>query len=191
MSLKLYGSKPSPYVRRIRMLLEGQDYQLELVDLYNDAARAEYEKLNPLKKMPMLDDNGQKLYDSHVIAQYLQQKFNLAQASFNDLNLVSAVDAVTDSLIVLFYGKKSGFELDSDKLIFQLQLERIPSVLTWLNNQAKAGAFSEWGYASIALMSLVNWVEFRSLYDLSPYTDLLAAADKHRDRAIVQSTMPE
>lgn len=190
MAITLYGSIPSPYVRRIRMLLEGQDYQFEIVDLYNDAARAEYAKLNPLKKMPMMVDAEQKLYDSHVIAQYIQDKFNLPQPSFDELNLVSGVDAVVDSLIVIFYGKRSEFAISKDKLIFQLQLERIPDVLAWLNEQAKQGGFNQWGYASIALVSLVNWVEFRNLYDLTPYEDLLAAVDLHRERAIVKSTMP-
>ncbi|MCU4675978.1 glutathione S-transferase family protein [Catenovulum sp. 2E275] len=191
MSIKLYGSKTSPYVRRIRILLENQDFQFELVDLYNDEARAQYALLNPLKKMPMLDDNGQKIFDSHVIADHIQQKFNLPKPTLAQLNLVSAVDAVTDSLIILFYGKRSEFEISKDKLIFQLQLERIPDVLTYLEKEAETGAFEQWHYASIALMTLINWIEFRSLYDLTPYKALLKAVDLHRDKAIVKETMPE
>ncbi|MER2493456.1 glutathione S-transferase family protein [Catenovulum sediminis] len=191
MSMVLYGSLPSPYVRRIRMLLEGQDYQFQLVNLYDDDARTEYSKIAPLKKMPMLEDKGQKIFDSHVIAQYVQEKFNLDKPSINDLNLVSAVDAVTDSLIILFYGKRSELEITTDKLIFQLQIERIPQVLDWLNEQAKQGAFDKWGYASICLLSLLDWITFRNLHDISQYSALLKVQQTHGEREIAKGTYPQ
>lgn len=187
----LYGSIPSPYVRRIRMLLDGQDYQFQPINLYEDKARAEYAKIAPIQKMPMLEDNGQKIFDSHVIAQYIQQKLDLPAPSIEELNLVSAVDAVTDSLIILFYGKKSELDVSNEKLIFKLQLGRIPVVLTWLNTQAELGAFNQWNYASLALISMLDWANFRDLYDFSDYPALAKARHLHANNNAVKNTMPE
>ena len=191
MSMTLYGSLPSPYVRRIRMLLEGVDYHFEPVELYQDDTRAAFAQVSPIRKLPVLVDGEQTVLDSHVICDYVRRKQGLDPLSIDELNLVSAVDAVNDSLIVVFMGQRSGLEVSSDLLMFKLQLERIPDSLAWLNEQAKKGAFKDWGMATISLISLLDWSEFRNLYDFSAYPALLAARDAHRGRAIVGETFPQ
>jgi glutathione S-transferase len=71
---KLYFAPPSPYARKIRVLIaeKGIGAKVELI------ARAPFDKpadlvaLNPLSKVPTLPtDDGQVLYDSPVIADYL------------------------------------------------------------------------------------------------------------------------
>jgi glutathione S-transferase len=71
---KLYFAPPSPYARKIRVLVaeKGLSAKVEMI------ARAPFEKpadlvaLNPLSKVPTLvTDDGQVLYDSPVIADYL------------------------------------------------------------------------------------------------------------------------
>ena len=42
MSITLYGSLPSPYVRRIRMHLDDTPYQFSAVNIYDDADRAKF-----------------------------------------------------------------------------------------------------------------------------------------------------
>lgn len=191
MSMTLYGSLPSPYVRRIRMLMEGMDYRFEPVDLYNDEKRAEYAEVSPIKKLPVLVDGDQTVFDSHVICEYLRRKQGKAEQPINELNLIAAIDAVNDSLIVLFMGTRSGLEVSPDALLFKLQLERIPDTLAWLEKQAEQGAFAEWHMATIALISLVDWAEFRDLYDFSDYPSLLAAREGHQERMIVKATYPQ
>ncbi len=191
MSFTLYGSHPSPYVRRIRLLLDAVDYTFEAVDIYNDAGRSEYAKLSPLRKLPVLVDGDQTVFDSHIIHQYLCDKLDLPRCSLEQHNLISAVDAVTDSLIVLLMGQRSELEVDDSKFIFKLQLERIPNALDWLNERATAGAFDEWHYPAMALISLIGWIEFRELWDLSPYTSLLSVRDQFATRDIVLATAPQ
>ena len=191
MSMTLYGSLPSPYVRRIRMLMDGMDYQFEAVEIYDDEKRAEYATVSPIKKLPVLVDGDQTVFDSHVICEYLRRKEGMPEQPIDEQNLVAAVDGVNDSLIVLFMGKRSGLEVSEDTLIFKLQLGRIPDTLAWLEKQAELGAFAEWHMATIALISLLDWAEFRELYDFSGYPALLAARKQHQDRTIVKETYPQ
>ena len=54
MTMKLYGSLPSPYVRRVRMALDGFDYEFVPVNIYDDASRAEFSRVSPIRKLPVL-----------------------------------------------------------------------------------------------------------------------------------------
>ncbi len=191
MSLTLYGSKPSPYVRRIRMLLAGQPFQFEAINVYDDATRAEYSKISPIRKLPVLVDGEQTVFDSHVIADYLMDKFALSKPSIEDKNLITAIDAVTDSLIILFMGKNSGLQPSPDQLIFKLQWERLPVLLEWLSERARGGDFQHWNFPVMCLIALIDWVKFSDLYDLTDYPDLLAVRDAFADSPVVQETMPE
>ena len=190
MSMTLYGSPASPYVRRIRMYLDTDDYTFKVVDVYDDNTRAEYAKISPIRKLPVLEHNGTTVFDSRIIYQYLRQQRGMAAPAIAEHNLVSAVDAVTDSLIILLMTKRSGLEPDPARLIIKLQLERIPDTLQWLNTQALQGAFDDWHYPAIALISLIDWAVFRELYSFEAYPALLAAVEKHSQLAIVQATTP-
>ena len=72
--LKLFFASPSPYARKVRVLIaeKGPTPSIEMI------VRAPFEKpadlvaLNPLSKIPTLvTDDGQILFDSPVIAEYL------------------------------------------------------------------------------------------------------------------------
>lgn len=191
MSITLYGSLPSPYVRRIRMHLDDTPYQFSAVNIYDDAERAKFSEITPVKKLPVLVDGDSPIFDSHIISQHINQLRNLNELNLIQHNLISAIDAVTDSLIILFMGKKSNLNVNTDTLLFKLQLERIPASLQWLNQQAKQGVFNNWDLCSIALVSLIDWAEFRELYEFSDYPALLAARDTHATRDIVRSTAPK
>ncbi|WP_317932788.1 glutathione S-transferase family protein [Halioxenophilus sp. WMMB6] len=191
MSLIVYGSKPSPYVRRIRMLLADQPHEFRVTNIYDDATRQQYADLSPIRKLPILVADGETIFDSHVIASYLFDRLGQPQPTLAEHNLVSAVDAVTDSLIIMLMTKNSNLEVDPERLLWKLQLERIPDSLAWLERQAEAGAFNEWGYPVIALITLVEWVAFRGLYDFSAYPALLAACSQFAERPAVTDTRPE
>lgn len=191
MSLKLYGSIVSPYVRRIRMLLEGIDYEFILTNIYDDALRAKFSSISPIKKIPVLTDGDITVFDSHVIHHHIQQKYDLQKLSIEEHNVISVIDAITDSLLITLLSQRSEIPIDADKLLFKFQLERIPNCMDWLNHQAKNDKFEEWRFSTMAMLSLVDWIEFRDLYDFSPYPELLVARDRHSDRAIVVTTRPE
>src|SRR5258706_1091495 len=70
--MKLVGSKPSPYVRKVRVILAAKNlpYEFVLENVWDAASKIT--QLNPIGKVPALvTDAGDTLFDSPVIAEYL------------------------------------------------------------------------------------------------------------------------
>ena len=78
MSLTVYGSPLSPFVRKVRVVLteKGLDYKLENVNIF--PAPDWFEAISPLKRIPVLRDEevgkDATLPDSSVICAYLERK---------------------------------------------------------------------------------------------------------------------
>ncbi|KAK4877110.1 hypothetical protein RN001_009616 [Aquatica leii] len=78
MAVTLYTLDASPVVRAVLITAEAIGLKLKEhpVDLLNEEHLTEkYLKLNPLHTVPTLDDNGNVLYDSHVINSYIVDKY--------------------------------------------------------------------------------------------------------------------
>jgi glutathione S-transferase len=70
--VKLVASKTSPYARKIRVLLAEKQLAYTLVEESAWNADTTVPRYNPLNKIPVLvTDDGTCLYDSSVIAEYL------------------------------------------------------------------------------------------------------------------------
>lgn len=71
--MKLYDSKLSPYANRVRLQLYLKGIKAELIDVPQGGSHtADYAKMNPLEKIPTLDDNGFYVPESGVIGEYLE-----------------------------------------------------------------------------------------------------------------------
>ena len=72
--LIVYGLTASTYVRTVRLLLTeiGADYTLKSVNIFNgESQSAEYLAKHPFGKVPTLDVDGELLYETAAITQYL------------------------------------------------------------------------------------------------------------------------
>jgi glutathione S-transferase len=70
--MKLVGSKTSPYVRKIRILLAEKELPFEFLEENAWIAGTTVPRYNPLNKVPALVlDDGESVYDSCVITEYL------------------------------------------------------------------------------------------------------------------------
>ena len=70
--MKLIGSRNSPYVRKVRVLLAEKNLAFEFVEEDVWKADTRMGRYNPLIKVPALVlDDGESIYDSVVIAEYL------------------------------------------------------------------------------------------------------------------------
>ena len=70
--MKLIGSNSSPYVRKVRVVLAEKkiEYRYELDDVWSPGSQLP--SVNPLGKVPtLIMDDGAALFDSRVIAEYL------------------------------------------------------------------------------------------------------------------------
>lgn len=70
--MKLLGTPASPYVRKVRILIEEKKLPYEYVQDRPSAPGSQVPNFNPLGKIPVLvRDDGGAVYDSPVIAEYV------------------------------------------------------------------------------------------------------------------------
>lgn len=76
--IKLYDYPQCPFCRKVRVALaeKGIKYERVFVDLRKkEQKREEFLKLNPYGKVPVLIDNGDVIYESSVINEYINEKY--------------------------------------------------------------------------------------------------------------------
>ena len=73
MKLKLYNTQRCPYARRTRMVLheKGIDFETYEVDLANKSE--EFLSASPTGKVPVIVVDGESIYESNVVNQYLDE----------------------------------------------------------------------------------------------------------------------
>jgi glutathione S-transferase len=113
MARTLYLTLRSPFARKVRILLleKGLPFELQMIEL---AARTpEFYALSPLGKVPVfVDEDGTVVFDSTVIAEYLEDKYPTppvfgvgVQQRLLHRTLDELGDTITDHAVALFYGK--------------------------------------------------------------------------------------
>lgn len=188
--MKLYGSLPSPYVRRVRILLHERDMHFVNIQVFEPADRAILVEKNPTLKIPMLEDGEQVLFDSRVIYRYLSQKWSWKPLSWAQENLLTLIDAINDSLVQLFILRRSGILPQPGVLFFSAQEERITACLQALETSLQEGQFSEWAYPSVCLYSMVDWARFRELYRFDAYPLICQFMSDNASRPEILATDP-
>lgn len=187
--MKLIGSRTSPYVRRIRLLLTDTPHEFVHLDIYGEG-RDELRRNNPVLKIPVLMDGEQEVYDSRVIARYLGEKLGLDALSWDQENQLTLIDGANDSCVTLFLARKSGLDVEADVMFWNLQRERVMTTLRTLSAMVEGGQIDGWTYPAICLYCLVDWLHFRELVDFTGVESLLAFRDRHRQAAGVADTDP-
>jgi glutathione S-transferase len=188
--MQLFGSQTSPYVRRIRLLLADTDFEFINMNIFEETDRQTLAAMNPTLRIPMIVVNEQVIFDSSVIYRYLTQKTAAAPLSWYQENQLTVINAVNDSLVMLFQCSRSGFDTNDDKLFFNLQRERVATSMFVLEQQAKNGEFANWNYIAIALYCLLDWTVFRQLMELDDYPALLAFLQQNLQQPLVSETDP-
>lgn len=188
--MKLIGSSTSPYVRRIRILLNEIPHTFSNMDIYDEDRKALREH-TPIMRIPVLIDASTTLYDSRIIARYIAaEKLNTPPLSWAEENLVSIIDGATDALIVLLLSKRSGIDIEAGHLYINLQKERAAATLAELEKLANNTMFGVWTYPSICLYTLLDWAEFRNMINLEQYPNLRAFKQRHQTQHGVVETDP-
>lgn len=188
--MKLYGSIPSPFVRRIRLLLANVEHEFINLQIFSADDRATLASMNPTLKIPMLEADEHIIFDSRVIFQYLSEKLGMTPLTWDEENQLTLIDAANDTFVQLLMLKRSDFDIEQDKLYFNLQRERIDTTLTTLDTMVNEGYFNQWNYPAMCLYSLVDWIEFRELHTLIGLDALKRFRVEHAERIEVTATDP-
>ena len=73
--MTLYSDPASIYSHRVRIVLFEKDITVEIEDVDPDNKPSELLHLNPYNSLPTLVDRDLVLYDSRVVAEYLDERF--------------------------------------------------------------------------------------------------------------------
>lgn len=112
MSMTLFHSTTSPYVRKVDVLLRESGLLEQVTFVAGSgtplAANSETAKANPLGKVPVLiREDGPALYDSRVICRYLNDlaggQFYPETRLYEELTLEATADGVLDAALLMAY----------------------------------------------------------------------------------------
>jgi glutathione S-transferase len=198
-SMKLFGTRTSPYVRRVRVVAQELGVPVELVETVSDDGQAALRAVTPLWKIPVAQFGDEAIFDSHVIVDRLLADHgygplrSVAPADrWREANLMSMIDGGLDTAINQFYFTRDGVSPDQAQYLAK-QRDRVHSAMSWVESQFKdgyAGADQRFGLAELALVTTCEWMQFRGTYDVSRHPGLLAAVERHKERPSLASTRP-
>lgn len=188
--MKLIGSTTSPFVRRIRLLIQDDSVEFENIDIFSAQGAETLKQNNPAKKVPVLLDGDRAIYDSRVIYNYLSNKLGIEALDWHQQNLLTIIDAASDSLVSVLLCKRSGFNTDEDKMFFNLQHQRLDTILPTLEEYVEQGDFDDWHYPSICLFTLLDWALFRDLVQWQHFPGLLRFYQHALKKPYVEETDP-
>lgn len=191
--MKLYGSLTSPYARKLRLLfsdiLKGSNLDFVVLDIYQKD-RDKLREISPVLKIPVLQDNGESLFDSRVIFNHFVGKGLHPKLDWKRENLLTIIDGAMDSLINRFLLKRSNIELDPKSVLSISHTERLTLSFAHLEKATAEKEFENWDYVSMSLFCLLDWVAFRELYDLKPFSSLVKFHSLQIKRPSVIETDP-
>ncbi len=188
MGYVLYGSKTSPFVRRIRILLETIPYDFKELNIFEGQDAIDLNKINPINQVPVLTDGETTIWDSRQIFNYLNSFHRFQNMDWQDENMLTAIDGAKDAGVSLLLMKRSGININEPLLYVQRQKERIDSILDYLKPYIRDRALKEWNFHTISLYCFIDWAIFRGMISIENRPECQALLDKYKDLDIVTQT---
>jgi len=199
--MKLVGSRTSPYVRKVRVILAEKNLPFEFLEENAWSADTTVPRYNPLNKVPALVmDDGEAIYDSAVIAEYLDALSGgglipTGAAERARVRRDEALgDGIADAGITTFLERKRE-AARQDPAWIRRQIDKINAGIAALartlgTRQYLGGA--QPNLADIACACALFWVEFRmpEIGWRDAHPDLRAWAGRMESRPAFQSTRP-
>ena len=188
MGYVLYGSKTSPFVRRIRMLLENIPYDFKELNLFEGQDSVDLNKINPINQVPVLVDGENTIWDSRQIFNYLNSLHRFQNMDWKDENQLTAIDGALTSGVALLLMKRSGINTNEPIMYVQRQKDRIDSILDYLKPFINDHCLSVWDFHTMSIYSLLDWATFRGIINIDNRPECKALLNKYQDKSIVTAT---
>ena len=169
--MKLCHSQSSPFVRKVKLAAHvlGLAGELKLVETNTIDANDPIRSVNPLGKIPALQDGGTILYDSRVIVEYLDAKAGggklipaAGAARFETLTWAALMDGIMDAAILIVYEGRMRPEDKYVESFVTYQREKIQrglEVIAASSPQYRNGAMPN--ASEIALACVLDYLDFR------------------------------
>lgn len=161
--LRVYGSRLSPYVARVwlQTLAKGLS-QIEFAAVPGGLGSPDYRRLNPIGKIPLLDDEGTLLPESEIICEYLEERFPTPPLLPADPVARSQVRLISRCVDLYVLPPLSGIlpqsrrpAADQDRGLIEENWQKIRKGLTSLEAFLGAGPFALAGSFTLADCALV------------------------------------
>ena len=192
--MKLLYTKRSPFARKVRALALEKGINLELIDENLQQKSARLLEANPLGKVPtLLLDNGQTIYDSSVICQYLETLNNNSMMIPKDPQARIEIlkwEAFSDDLMVVainLYMEKIRHPSDFNKEFVMLQENNIQAAYGFIGEHL--AQLAQFNLASVAVASAIGYIHFR-LPNFKVQGKLAAWFEQINQRPSMQQTVP-
>lgn len=173
--MRLYSTTTSPFARKIRVLIHelglGDRVQLEQLVTTVLAPNADLAAVHPLIKIPtLLTDDGVTLYDSRVIAEYLQSQvanpllLPTGPERFLVLRTQALADGILDAAIAVFYENRFRPEAQRSPEMMAAQTDKVERALAELarTQETWARTADTFDLGQIAVACTLAWLEFRA-----------------------------
>jgi len=199
--MKLVGSRTSPYVRKIRVILAERKLPYEFIEESAWNADTTVPRYNPLNKVPALVmDDGESIYDSAVISEYLDAisggsllpKEAVARARARRDEALG--DGIADAGITAFLERKREPSRQDDAWIAR-QMSKVDAGVEALARELGARTYlggEQLTLGDIACACALFWAEFRmpELGLRGLHDNLKSWAERMEARPSFSSTRP-
>ena len=200
--MKLFYSNNSPYARKIRILIDEKKASVTLEKVVLADKNCSIHEYNPLAKVPTLITNDISIFDSPVIAEYVDHKSGLPYLISNDFDkkiLVKRWEAIADGLcdaaVAIMLEKRKPLSQQNTDL-FEKQMRKIRLSLEWLNREMEGKEYyleNKFSYADIAGGCALGYVKLRypEIDFEKEYLNLYRLYKLLMQRPSFQTTAPE
>lgn len=169
--MKLLYSLTSPYARKVRVVAAEKRIEVEMVKVALADPDCPVIHHNPLGKIPVLVlDDGESLFDSRVIVEYLDNRTPLARlipqensAKIWVRRWESLADGVCDAAILARQESARSGNM-RDAAVIEKQMGKVSRGLTQLNAELGENKWcvdDTFSLADIALGCLLGWLDLR------------------------------
>ncbi len=199
--MKIIGSDLSPFVRFTRALCAelNIDYDYHAVSSMADPTPEDLElvtKNNPAMKVPILENKGQTIFDSRVIAGYLLDHYGDtpnddfdAGMSIEKENQLTALYAAADAALLRFLMASMHPETIMNTGYMAKSKKRIENCFAYLDQDENFG--KSFGVPELWSLFLMEWFAARKVYDWSAHENLKAIYTAHKSRPSIKDTRPK
>lgn len=163
----LHGASASPFVRKVLVALAMKELPYEQIQQLPFTRDVEYRKINPLGKIPTLQDGDLTICDSTVICEYLEDTYpqtplyphNSADKArarwFEELGGTRVAELAAGIFFQRFMRPMVLKQDPDEELVEKIINKQLPPILDYLESQVPAEDFI-FGQFLIADMSLVS-----------------------------------
>jgi glutathione S-transferase len=202
--MKLIGSSASPYVRKVRVVLAEKklDYSFELENVWS--AETTIHLANPLGKVPcLIMEDGSPMYDSRVIAEYLDTLTPVCKLlppngrDRADVKVWEALaDGVLDAAVLVRLEKTLRPAEQQSAAWIERQMGKVHAGLAVMSANLGESPFCKGNHytlADVAVGCTLGWLQFRfpEIDWRSDYANLARLFDKLSERASFKETVPQ